>query len=204
LIIFIPIAAGLFVPGALGGITLRLQPVQRPLAVDAARTILNLDGNRNGDGALFPHADHQKRLGEDQSCKVCHHIDLPGDKSSACHLCHSDMHSPSSIFDHQLHADNLGDKWSCEKCHDSRYPKSRENCVSCLECHAEELSEESLRIDQSAFSARSYTDAMHGLCVECHQDSKYADEKPGLADCATCHASAARETDSAQPRIEED
>jgi hypothetical protein len=181
------IGIGVFSAQAFEGMPLEQSTVRPPTGVTEARTILLIDGDRDGDGVLFPHEALKTELGGEQSCQKCHHLDLPGDKSSACHRCHSDMQRKTSIFKHESHVAALDDKWSCEKCHDSSRPKNLDNSKACHECHAEDMGLTPPASGRYDFHARSYTDAMHGLCVKCHEE---LDQKAGetrLAECRACH-----------------
>jgi len=187
LVIAVPFAVGLFSGDALYGIDLDESPVRPPLALDETRTVLAVDGNRNHDGVIFKHGEHQKRLGDEASCKRCHHLDLPGDKSSACYACHTDMKRSRSIFDHEHHVARLGDKWSCRECHDTSRPKNRDNAKACHECHDKDMKMEPPPSGRFNFLAPSYMDAMHVLCIRCHREE---DEKKGetrRGECVFCH-----------------
>ncbi len=77
--------------------------VRAAIGVDMERTKLEIDGNDGGVITVFPHADHQKRLGGSKSCVRCHHVSLPQDKSTPCSRCHRQMNAPTDIFDHGYH-----------------------------------------------------------------------------------------------------
>jgi hypothetical protein len=101
------------------------------------------------------------------------------------------MNLPTSIFDHDFHVAEHGDKWSCVECHDSAQPKGPEGAKGCYECHQEDMGPESPQDSTFVFLARSHVDAMHDLCVTCHQER---DEKEGRlrdGECAFCHGPAA-------------
>lgn len=184
----VSVAAGLFAGQALEGIALERDPVGPPLAMDDARQDLQIDGNRNGDAVVFKHEEHKGRLGDDKSCRQCHHLDVPGDKSSSCHLCHTDMRNAASIFDHDLHIAEHGDKWSCAECHDPALPKNLENSKDCYECHKDDMNMEPPATGRFNFMADAYMDAMHGRCIECHKQEGPKRGHPEMADCAWCHA----------------
>ena len=183
----VSVAAGLFAGDALEGIALDRDPVGPPLALDDARQILNIDGNRNGDAVTFQHEEHKRRLGDEQSCRQCHHLDVPGDKSSSCHLCHTDMRNALSIFDHELHVAEHGDKWSCVECHNPAQPKNLEHSKDCYECHKDDMNMEPPATGRFNLMADSYMDAMHGRCIACHKQKGPASGHPEMADCAWCH-----------------
>jgi len=54
----------------------------------AAIPVLLIDGNRNGDATLLDHQGHVDRLGGDTACGICHHLDVPYDRQTACVACH--------------------------------------------------------------------------------------------------------------------
>jgi Ni/Fe-hydrogenase subunit HybB-like protein len=198
-VLALPVAIGTMSGDALYGIDLDESPVRPPLATDEARTVLMLDGNRDHDGVLFKHGEHRKRLGDESSCKRCHHLDLPNDKSSACHACHTDMRQSRSIFDHERHTVRLGDKWSCHECHDGNRPKNLANSKPCHECHEKDMGMKAPETGRFDFRARSYADAMHTLCIGCHREEDHKKGETRRAECAFCHppgsAAAATGTD---------
>ena len=85
----------------------------------------------------------------------------------SCTGCHSDMYSPASIFDHDLHIKLVqpGGNRSCAQCHVGGHSAS--TAVSCSDCHANMCTS----ADGKPFNyiAPSYVDAMHGLCIDCHE-----------------------------------
>lgn len=107
-VIVIPVAVIIFWGDALGGYPLKRSPVVAPTALDPERRMLRIDGNANGDFVVFDHVLHQEVVGRDDSCRICHHIHMPGDDNVACHRCHQDMHVPVSIFQHDHHVDQVG------------------------------------------------------------------------------------------------
>jgi len=191
-VIAIPLAVGLFASDALNGIDLVRSPIRPPLALDETRTVLVMDGNRNGDVVTFKHDAHKEKLGGQASCKRCHHLDLPGDKSSACHVCHSDMLRKNSIFDHDRHMAELGDKWACRRCHDANRPKTLENSKACHECHREDMRMNTPENGRFNFMANSYKDAMHRLCIRCHRKEDQTAGRARMAECSFCHGAASR------------
>ena len=182
-----PLAVGLFARDALHGIPLVKEPVHVPLGMDAARTVLEIDGNRNGIGVLFKHQLHQEKWGGKDSCRKCHHLDLPGNASPSCSLCHTDIRQPTSIFNHELHVAVLRDKWSCMKCHAEGQPKTLASSKACCECHAQDMRMEPPPAGPRDFHARGYLDAMHGLCIPCHAEQDNKTGKLKTAQCAFCH-----------------
>jgi len=179
------VALAAFSAEAFEGVELDRSPIRPPLGVNKARTVLLINGDRDDDAVRFPHQEHIERLGDDASCSKCHHLNLPGDQSSACYRCHRDMNRKTSIFDHASHVAKLDGNWSCQQCHDAEKPKNLANSKACDECHADDMGLEPPRTGRFDFWARSYADAMHGMCVKCHEEE---DQKAGEARLATCQA----------------
>jgi len=155
--------------------------------------LLMINGNNDERLVLFPHALHIAKLGEQRSCARCHHENMPYDKNTACGKCHRDMYDTTDIFDHASHARKLGGNMGCVLCHRDDGAKSRSTSTPCAKCHPDMISEGSvvdLPIDALTGYAVSYMDAMHGLCVTCHQQmvrDSPDDFGPDFAKCATCH-----------------
>ena len=193
LTVAIPIAVGLFGLKALHGVSLIPSPVKSPRGVDEKRAVLEINGDRDEDFVHFNHVSHQQRIEADGgSCTMCHHIHLPGDQSSPCHHCHGDMLQGQSIFDHTSHEIHLGGKWSCAECHDMSLPKNASNSKGCVECHMEDMGIKPGDKIFYDYHARSYTDAMHDLCVECHKETAPHAENPRMGECSFCHQEAWR------------
>jgi len=157
-------------------------------------TLMVIDGNRDGRSVLFRHDVHQEALGGLGSCVTCHHHDLPLQKSSACSDCHLDMYSPTDIFDHASHVDKLDGNRGCRQCHaDTQQVKDRPSSTACTECHAEMRVESPwvpISDDGRRGLAAGYMQAMHGLCIECHEVK--LEEAPeahpaNFAECQSCH-----------------
>lgn len=158
-----------------------------------ARLLVLIDGNRDGEPVLFDHAEHEKRLGGDASCGTCHHLNLPLDESSSCSSCHRDMYAPTVVFDHASHEAATGGNDGCAECHpvEARV-KSYDTATPCAACHeAEPLARRIIPPAAERWGpAAGYMDAMHGLCVTCHEEelADASGEHPeDLARCATCH-----------------
>ena len=156
-------------------------------------TVLLLDGNRDGRYVLFDHEQHKIREGGDEGCTHCHHMNKPLDTSTGCYMCHSDMYLAVEVFDHQLHIEKTGGNSHCADCHvDSRLPKSKENTKSCQKCHeamvaaGSRVKVRTLRIDSKAVG---YMDAVHGLCIKCHEEVRESLSPPNenLSRCGNCH-----------------
>jgi Ni/Fe-hydrogenase subunit HybB-like protein len=157
-------------------------------------SLMLIDGNQDGRLVLFAHDLHVAELGEQDSCGKCHHQNLPFQENSGCYHCHRDMYSAVSIFDHSLHVAKLGDNRGCKRCHrDPAQVKSRQSAAACLECHSDMAVEGSrIRLPAEGMTGRAvgYLDAMHGLCITCHEERSKADparygEK--FAECLNCH-----------------
>jgi Ni/Fe-hydrogenase subunit HybB-like protein len=130
----------------------------------ASGLLLMIDGNRNGNLVLFDHEAHKERLGGDSSCVTCHHLSMPLDRNTSCSECHRD----------------------------GTAVKSFETATSCTSCHRDPVAADPvLSAPQDRWRpAPGYTEAMHGLCVECHKREvqRHPDDVPaGLAECRTCH-----------------
>lgn len=173
------------------------QPVAVPLGIDPMRTVLKIDGNREAEFVNFPHNLHQEEQGGEESCGLCHHLAMPGDKSTSCYQCHRDMELTTDIFDHDGHQEYYGGKKSCAECHDLDRPKGGDNVPTCAECHAdpEEADlymagiEEYQKLD---YMAPGYKQAMHGRCLTCHRLQEQLLEEPawdefGIGNCKRCH-----------------
>jgi hypothetical protein len=104
------------------------------------------------------------------------------------------MYSVSDTFDHQEHIDALDGNQSCQRCHrDPHQPKTRATATPCADCHRDMVVEGS-RVQPPKEGlkgfAPGYMDAMHELCVTCHQEQAKAEpEKLGetFGECTTCH-----------------
>jgi hypothetical protein len=134
--------------------------------------VLMLDANRDGDVVLFDHDDHAERLGGDASCQTCHHLTKPLDENTSCFECHADMYEPRSVFDHDIHVDRLGGNQGCTECHaGDTEVKSYETVTECSECHTNEVSQGTFveTPEPRWGEAVGYMDAMHALCVACHE-----------------------------------
>ena len=148
--------------------------------------LMIVDGNRHGRLALFPHDDHVSSAGGENPCGFCHHQNLPFDQNSSCCECHRDMYTVTDIFSHSSHIEKLGGNDACAACHENTGRiKTRNTAAPCAKCHADMLVEGSfVEPEQAGLKgyAVGYKEAMHGLCVTCHEESD-----PDLADCAVCH-----------------
>ena len=174
--------------------------VQAAVGLDVSRDTLRIDGDREGLVTVFAHAEHQKRLNGDSSCVICHHVSMPGDRSTPCSRCHSDMVNGTLIFDHFFHTTAVAKKenltgWypanhSCRECHLDNGPKTKENAKDCFDCHREDMwlvgtPDSTLNLAV----ARSFREAMHDNCISCHSREKERVSRPDLDQCSTCHHS---------------
>ena len=155
---------------------------------------LMIDGNRDGRYVLFDHENHSARNeGSGGTCSMCHHMNKPFDRASGCYECHADMYLPVDIFDHAMHAEKLGGNDHCRQCHcDPALPKVRENTTACGECHKGMVGKDTFIVitgPEKTWEADAYKDAMHGLCIGCHEAAlkERGEDFAGLTECANCH-----------------
>jgi Ni/Fe-hydrogenase subunit HybB-like protein len=174
---------------ALAGFPRQSSPVTPPGFGD----LLVIDGNRADEAVAFPHQEHVDREGGEQSCASCHHLVLPGQENTGCARCHRDMYQETNIFNHEFHVERLETAEGCQACHGEERPLMMENTTACLDCH-EGMEPEGATIELEQAPrlglAANYTDAMHGLCVTCHQERATQPEinRPELGQCAGCHS----------------
>jgi hypothetical protein len=192
----------------------------RLVLVDAARpssssttgaALLALDGNRDGRLVLFDHDAHVERLDADTACGHCHHLNLPLDCNSSCYECHRDMYEPTALFDHDAHVRALDGRTGCAECHVAAdVPKTMETATPCMDCH--ERGAVAGAIVEPAepvwHAAAGYMDALHGLCLTCHERTlrEAPTEHPEELDrCTYCHdADYGRALDRFRPHREPD
>ncbi|MCX7014629.1 MAG: hypothetical protein NTW86_19105, partial [Candidatus Sumerlaeota bacterium] len=150
-----------------------------------------LDGNRDGRLVLFSHEGHIKELTGDQSCVVCHHENLPFDENTACGECHRDMYEPTDIFDHETHVEKLHGADSCLECHaDAKGAKTRATAAPCETCHGGMLVDGSFLAKPAngmTGMAPGYKEAMHGLCIGCHDREAQKRNNEAFSRCDECH-----------------
>ena len=127
------------------------------------------------------HEEHQMMNGEEDSCVLCHHMNLPGDRNTGCDQCHRDMYLPSDAFKHDWHGSPEGGALPCYECHPKGEVRNAETGKNCAECH-EDLVPEGAAIAVEQYDAIGYVQAMHQLCIGCH-----AQMSADSARCATCH-----------------
>ncbi len=165
------------------------------LSTGVTRTpLMVIDGNRDGRLVMFLHERHIQALGDDKACAKCHHQNLPFQKNSACHQCHQDMYLQTDTFSHSSHVAKLQGNDSCTRCHkNGNEVKKRSTATRCIDCHADMVAEGStVRLPEGGMTgyAAGYMDAMHGLCIECHQHKVKEDPHKygkGFSDCLNCH-----------------
>ncbi len=163
-------------------------PVQKARGGDT----LFIDGNRDGYGVAFKHKFHED-LGYD--CARCHHMNLPGDKTTGCFECHSEMYTEGDAFNHNWHSSKEGANRKCNECHEEGKYKCKASAMKkvgdCTPCHKDVIP------DNAPFKIKnyitpSYTDALHAMCIGCHEEKLASDtalqaRKPNLALCVNCH-----------------
>jgi len=158
-----------------------------------ATQMLILDGNRDGRLVAFPHQFHQDRLEGEDSCIQCHHQALPFDQNTSCYKCHRDMYLPTDLFNHSVHIERLDGNKGCFECHTSAAEaKTRVTSKPCKECHAGMMLQGSIIPvkEEPTEYAPGYMQAMHGLCITCHEKKLAEDPEKfhtGFSDCANCH-----------------
>jgi len=177
------------------GLRLTLAVASEPIpdATDR-RQLLAIDGNRDGTMVLFDHDGHSDRLGADTSCASCHHLTMPFDRNTPCFECHRDMYEPTSLFDHASHVRSVVPSNGCIECHSPEQSvKSYETATACADCHElQSVPGPIIEAPQEHWAdAVGYMDAMHDLCITCHERS--VQESPDnysaeLHTCAYCHA----------------
>ena len=154
---------------------------------------LFVDGNLDGYGVSFAHEEHVKRLGNDSSCILCHHMNLPLDKNSRCNRCHNSMYTTADVFRHDWHASPDGGNLACGLCHEVDKERSAATAKGCDDCHKDMVPAGAL-ITIEQYLAPSYVDAVHGTCVGCHKKKALElVEKETLGQCASCHNGAVPE-----------
>ncbi len=188
---------------ALGKTPIDPQPVTPPGFGDK----IVIDGDRAGEAVLFDHKAHADREENTGDCSSCHHMVRPQEQATGCSRCHQDMNRESSIFDHKLHIARLENGPGCGACHtDVDQPKDVAKSKACVDCHTKMVPQgATIRPrDHARFAvAVGYTEAMHGLCVKCHEkrskDVSVSNKK--LGECATCHTGEQPAFDPMKPDI---
>ena len=154
---------------------------------------LLLDSGGAGSYVIFPHGAHQGRLGGQTSCNQCHHRNVPLDNATSCVRCHRDMYRITDTFDHSRHVKAHGQDQSCAVCHvDPGAAKDRVGSKACDSCHqpvGKNAAFLEIPRDGDPGLAPGYKQAMHGLCISCHQGQEIEAgmEEPYLSRCTSCH-----------------
>jgi Ni/Fe-hydrogenase subunit HybB-like protein len=154
---------------------------------------LLINGNRNDRSVLFAHDLHIQKHINTPNCGFCHHMNLTTAQVSQCSPCHTDMYLETDTFNHDEHMAAEGGNEGCRKCHtDTDVEKNRQTSVSCSSCHQEMKVSESFVPVATNWTgiAPGYMQAMHGLCLNCHeQKEKEAGKvrRTGISGCTTCH-----------------
>jgi hypothetical protein len=166
-----------------------------PYPTDSESTsIFVIDGNQNGRLVLFDHDHHAKTAGGDNRCGICHHQNLPFHQNTSCYRCHSDMYRSADTFNHSSHVSRIGGNDACAECHhEADTVKSRSSAKACSECHTESSVTDPI-IQVSAEDQRGlavgYMDAMHDLCIKCHERQVQREPERfhrSFGECAHCH-----------------
>jgi Ni/Fe-hydrogenase subunit HybB-like protein len=148
--------------------------------------VLYLDADLTGYGVTFYHQREIDRNGGQQSCVLCHHMNMPRDKNSGCYECHRDMYLPTDAFRHDWHASPTGGNLACVECHARGYARTSAHVKPCVDCH-KHLLPAGATIKIKTYLAPSYVDAMHQLCIGCHAKVALKLNKPEVARCVECH-----------------
>jgi Ni/Fe-hydrogenase subunit HybB-like protein len=162
--------------------------------------VLFIDGNHDSFGARFDHAKEIEWNGGKKSCVKCHHMNMPLDQQSGCWECHRNQYTPSNVFRHDWHASPDGADIPCDRCHAAGEERGKASAKKCRDCHSDLFPASAGAADSAdtelKLMAPSYVDAMHGLCIKCHEkvaaDQKVATgetDKASLTRCPTCHVS---------------
>ncbi len=180
------------VAAAFGFGFLRVQPAESrgielvPVHQARGGDILFIDGNLDGLGVSFKHAEHEKREGGKESCAKCHHMNYPHDEATACSRCHDQMYVATDAFRHDWHASPDGARIACYQCHARGQVRTAATAVRCDKCH-KNLVPAAATIKIKQYQAVAYTDAMHRLCISCHIQKAREKNKPEMTRCAWCH-----------------
>lgn len=157
-------------------------PVQRARGGD----VLWIDGNLDGFGVAFKHAEHEKREGGKLSCVLCHDMNLPRDENSSCATCHRDMYQHADAFRHDWHASPAGANIACYQCHARGQVRTASTAIACDRCH-KNLVPAKAAIPIKTYRVVSYTESFHRLCIGCHVKKAVEEKKPEITRCAWCH-----------------
>jgi hypothetical protein len=119
------------------------------------------------------------------------------------------MYLATDTFVHASHVRELGGNEGCARCHDDpARVKHRDATTGCLECHTGMVAAESrIRLPEEGMTgiAAGYMDAMHGLCIKCHEEkieNQPVNYGPEFARCSNCHRDAdGSELQQTAPRV---
>ncbi len=149
--------------------------------------VLLINGNCDDFGVAFKHQDHIKRMSGQDSCSKCHHLNVPMDDQSGCYECHYQMYKLSDVFRHEWHNSPDGGNVKCGKCHSEGEERKKETAVKCDKCHKNSTSISDSTVARS-YMIPSYTQAMHGKCIKCHEEESVKSAKhENLGRCFSCH-----------------
>jgi len=126
---------------------------------------------------IFDHASHVAKLGGNNSCEGCH------DQEST-ETAEAEAEGRGSAWRHRFI------KWATSP----TKSKSLDIASGCAKCHEDMIVTDSL-VDPPEEGAKElvaggYMNAMHELCISCHEQKLEEDPElydPHFADCATCH-----------------
>lgn len=172
---------------------LTLAPKTEPFVQLAAQRARGSNVLRMGDApqyVYFDHTQHQKDLGGEKACGLCHHLHKAGDVGTPCSECHRSMYTATDIFNHEAHVADLEGNLSCVKCHGEERPLRVAATTTCEECHRKDMMAVNpvVKTFDSPW-APSYRDAMHKMCIPCHvkRAADPALKRPDLGYCGGCH-----------------
>jgi hypothetical protein len=153
--------------------------------------LMLINGNRDERWVPFDHAGHVAELGGDEACTQCHHQNFPFDQNTSCSQCHRDMYEVTDTFVHASHVSATGGNSGCVQCHEADPDrKTRSSAKRCAECHGDMIVRGArVAAPEGGLTgfAVSYMDAMHGLCIACHEETAQTRNRPNHARCDTCH-----------------
>jgi hypothetical protein len=103
------------------------------------------------------------------------------------------MYLETDIFNHIDHIAAEGANDGCQNCHTNpNLAKNRETSTRCAECHKlMKVTDSFIKVDHNWKGiASGYMQAMHGLCLKCHEQKEKEAGKTrrmGISSCRTCH-----------------
>jgi Ni/Fe-hydrogenase subunit HybB-like protein len=200
MVIFIPLTWIVLRDQATSAFTPIPQPVDAAvLSTDEMRTVLHIDGNRNGMSTTFPHKKHHEEfqkvyeLEEKDTCIKCHHLNLPNDKNTSCRRCHRDMEIETAMFRIENHLDRFKTEEDYQEFLARDLTDRFDTFAACMKCHNENMNGLAA-YDKKGFDHRApgFKNAMHGSCLTCHrlreQEKKEDPASPrSRGNCMFCH-----------------